>query len=442
METTVVRAADAITRSLDSEPPLSALVARHARLQSPHVGIVRRAVIERDSFLDEPFIPAARAEIGAAPHALFRYPVGGAATGGRHRSPQVALAAAIFEGYERYCLSSCLPSSFSIATHQELESQGRHALDLDLLGASSSLPRAMKSVPYRWTSVTDLFTDSEVLVPTQLVYLPYRLLEGEPWLRDPITTGTAAGSSMWAALARGLLEAVERDSAMLSHYVPEVRTPLSAHIDYFGDPAALVEDLQARGLTVDVNLIRSGAPAHSVAVRIVDPLERFPSQTFGTAASLNLEEAIDGALLEAATYRRARRLRASGGDSEPRPSADSIRSLQERADYWCATPRDTSLDRDWSTLRSDDEPLHLGDYSWRDLLEWCGTLPGGLLYADVTTEDVKALGVRVVRTVVPALQPMHLNEARSIQTERLIAVARSHGRSVACLSAMAPHPYL
>jgi hypothetical protein len=68
---------------------------------------------------------------------------------------------------------------------------------------------------------------------------------------------------------------------------------------------------------------------------------------------------------------------------------------------------------------------------------------GDILIADVTTPDVSALGLSVVKVIVPDLQPMHLSELRSSWTDRLLRFGCPPGtrRTPADLNPV-PHPFL
>jgi len=129
---------------------------------------------------------------------------------------------AIAEGLERYASCAYNEKQLRWATAQEL---GAEALDLDTVPRCS--PRELehsrcplvapdKQAPLRWVRGLSLHDGRMVWIPAVMVYLhiPYMSRGERFWL--PISTGCAAHTTLERALVGAICEVVERDSIALT----------------------------------------------------------------------------------------------------------------------------------------------------------------------------------------------------------------------------------
>ena len=131
---------------------------------------------------------------------------------------QVAQLKALAETVERYALGN-IPQKLPYTLYTEL---GCSAVDPFLwcsyLVNDPLVIQTMHQLPTCWTKAKNLFTNQEILVPAQLVYVPYTFRKGELMLRDPVSTGAAFGTSWEDAAKRGILECIERDAFMIRYF--------------------------------------------------------------------------------------------------------------------------------------------------------------------------------------------------------------------------------
>ncbi|HLJ88659.1 MAG TPA: YcaO-like family protein [Candidatus Angelobacter sp.] len=129
-----------------------------------------------------------------------------------------ALFLAAAEGLERYCACIYEESNFVVAAANDL---GDEALDLDTIPRCSEaelshpkcpLVRPRNNAPIRWVRGISLMTGKTKYLPVVMVYLfaGYASAAERFWL--PITTGCAAHESYASAILSGILEVVERDA--------------------------------------------------------------------------------------------------------------------------------------------------------------------------------------------------------------------------------------
>lgn len=442
----------AVTDLLGPEIPATVAAPFFRSLIDPAVGVVR-AVRQRDDWPhDEPKTIMYRAEL--MPTAAFSS--GGykmiPAEAGRSLDHDVAASGALFEAVERYCLSIYDAADLTISSHQDLLAAGVAALDPALLSDPRSVlaPGDVHSRRLAWTAARSLVDGSQRLVPAQLVYLPYQFLGGEPVLRDPLTTGCAAGTSIGPAVFRGLLEVVERDATMIRHY--RQLTPRRLDPAAFGSPelVGLVRDCERYRLEIELFDHSLDLPVPVIVARVRDRSGGTPAATFGSKAAFDAADAAVGAVLEAVTFRGPIRTRAKtarrvalGLLSDPQ----LVGSSSDRAFLWI-------------------QPEMAGRLGYLDAAEECGDLPSthraeatiadmvalvrhiahrhaDILICDVTTPDIREMGAVVVKVLVPGLQPLHMSEPDRRWTKRLLTFRRPEGEPVneRDLNPL-PHPFL
>lgn len=434
---------------LAPEIPLTVAAPYFQSLVDPAVGVVR-AVRQRDDWPhDEPKTIMYRAEL--MPTASFSS--GGYKTipaeAGRSLSHEVAAAAALFEAAERYCLSIYDRGSLRLASYAELAAAGIAAFDpAQLSEAQSSLaPANSGSIALAWTAATSLLDGADCLVPAQLVYLPYEFAEGEPVLRDPLTTGCAAGTSVGPAILRGLLEVVERDATMIRHYRQLTPRRLAPESFASRELNGLIRDCDRYRLEVELFDYSLDLPVPVVAARVRDRSGGIPAATFGSKASFDSVDAAIGALLEAVTFRGPIRQRAKTARKVAEglfANPQNVASSSERAFLWiqpemadrlgyldAATRPETVLPH---THRAEPQEADV-----TALVQYIAEHHGDILVCDVTTPDLREMGAVVVKVLVPGLQPMHLSEPHRRWTARMFTVQKPVGEDD--LNPL-PHPFI
>jgi ribosomal protein S12 methylthiotransferase accessory factor len=358
------------------EVPITVAAPYFGALIDPAVGIIR-AVRQRDDWPhDEPKTPMYRAEL--MPTSSFSS--GGYETfpaeAGRSLDHDTAKASAVFEAVERYCLSIYDAAGLTLASYDELGSVRKSALDPASLShcSSEALARGMRAARLAWTPARSLLSGLEVLVPAQLVYLPYVFLPGEPILRDPLTTGCAAGTAAGPAALRGLLEVVERDVTMIHHYrqlVPPRLIPSS-----FASPEVdrLVASCERYHLQVELFDYSLDLAVPVIVARVRDRSRRMPAMTFGSKAAFDPADAAAGALQEAITFRgpiRGRSKTASRAAARLLEDPGQVSSGSDRA--FSGSSRQWPMS--WAISTPQRRRHTFPGPAWRTSPRWCRPWP-------------------------------------------------------------------
>lgn len=318
----------------------------------------------------------------------------GPPAGGVGWEPEAAREAAVGEALERYAGAVCpLP----VVEEQE------RSLSLDRWSLFSDAQREQAAFPFeaayddgRFTAAWDLATNRRWAVPRALVGL------ADPAGRGVVTSsGLAAAPSRPQALLRATQEIVERDALMTTWNwsLPGRRMALAER------HATLVDRVGGRATAVDATPAYS---PHPVALVFGEVGRRGRRRiALGAACRDSWEAAVDKAFLE-----WAQGILFAGVWSEAHPGLgydrpSDVRTFEDHAAYYTAHPDQWDLTPLAATAagptgaRPPDGPPGLAGL--------VGGLTGAgvrLLYRDLTTPDVAAVGVAVVRVMSPDLVPI------------------------------------
>lgn len=344
-----------------------------------------------------------------------------------------ARGAALGEAVERYC-GNLVPPGLRVACFDALYSHGWEALDPSGLALFSPAQYAERGFPFcpftgetvtAWTGAHDLTTGRTVLVPASLVYLNVRDV---PATNPLVYAGIAAGPSPASAQLAALHEIVERDATAIWWAAggPTLR---------IRDADAVVaefDDIHADERIVRILAVPNQFDLPVVVAFVQDQHRRLIG--FGTACHPDARRAARKALTEAFGL-----LEVAADLSDPRsPLWDAyhrkllpnglfrpFRADRAYADSYRRDFRDLAdlpavaqlyldprmQDRPLARLRAEDGTVGF-DQLDRTLDHSPGrTLDDALarfrdaglraLSVDVTTDDVAAAGLRVVRVIAP-----------------------------------------
>jgi ribosomal protein S12 methylthiotransferase accessory factor len=440
--------------ALLADDPFTSVADALERLEgavSPLAGVVMRTVSATHT-TDEASLPNCAAELCSARRML------GAPTvewgSGAHPDPARARAAAIGEALERYSAMFVPRELVRITTARELKAKAvppsRFALFHPTQLTMSRFPCSPFTEDTRTAFVEGVsLTDGEpVYLPAELVYLA----RPAPSLR-PVAYSTSSGlacapTPVEGALAAAL-EVVERDAVMLA-WKCALSLPL---FDWSNDAGLVSLDRRFFGRSGLRFAVLDGSRFLDVPVAIA-VVHGTPGSgaalAMGAGSAATIGEAWLKALAEG--FGVYRWLRTQTADTPAQSEPDTIESFDDHMRYFAADERaelaaflDASEER---TATRDVRPLE-GDKPRQQLDTLLRRLGahGITAYAvDVTSPDVRSLGLAVVRVVVPELCALDASHrARFLGGRRLYTAAHQAGflaapLQVSELNAL-PHPF-
>ncbi len=260
----------------------------------------------------------------------------------------------------------------------------------------------------RWVDGLNLHTEDAAKLPAEFVHYP----PATERFRPSITTGLGLGNGGCGAVLSGLYEVIERDAAVLAWYSTFEPLGLDVDDERYADleARARVADLQVTPLLLTQDL---DVPVVAVAVH----RDTWPRLALGTAANLDADAASRSALAEA--LQNWMELRGMGAEDAASASGaighfaefpDEIRSF--------VTP-DTSVPS--ASVGPDANPT--GREELAAVLDRVEDVDLTAYAAPTTTRDLRNIGFRAVRVLVPGAQPLFFDEpyfgdrARAIPVE-------------------------
>lgn len=424
-------------------------------LVDPRVGIVHHVEeVKRDAGAPEFFHFAATAcDTGAFSRQHNFHNTGGASV-----SRERGVAKAVGEAVERYCaalydvdslpLFSATNAPFS---HVPPAAFALHSPEQYSAAGFPWVPFTDRTM-VRWTAGVDLVSGSSTMVPAAMVYVPYAYYRGtgDAPIVQPISTGLACHSTPQAAALAGLCEVIERDAFTIVWQ--SMLAPPQIRVETLPDrPYDLVQRFERTGSKVSLFDITLDHGIPTILSVLGSTAPEKPALVFAAACSPNAETAAISALEELAHTRRYsqqildRMTRLELGDDYLNV-VDQLDHLNLYCDH-----RNTHLARFLfaSARRVDfDELLDRAAAPHEDALSAIvGAIQGighQVVVVDLTTPDVRELGLTVVRCLVPGFHPLFMgHRIRALGGRRLWDVPRTLGYPE--LSGgrdnPAPHPY-
>jgi ribosomal protein S12 methylthiotransferase accessory factor len=375
------------------------------------IGLIRKVITRRPDPGDPPvFTAASRGFHKGISAEADRLAVDGGAIA---LSEDHARLAAICEGIERYCLFAGDPASFLVDSYANLSRRFTllHSSACPLFHPSQypdvGYDSFEETTPLAWTWGVSLFRQKPLLVPADLIYLGNKHDAGEAVLCNPISTGAACGVSYADAVVRGIYEVVERDAFMImwlnQHPCPRLRISPASKLGRL-----LQSHFKTTNLSHEFIWMTNDLAIHACMAILLEGERGARRAYVGLAAHLDPQQAAQKALMEAYEV-RLYLLRSHKTMPVVRDTTE-ITDIHRHAYYYAQGDRTSMLD--FLLQNSNEVPLDELENTSQghpaaDLqicLEKCAQAGEEVIVADLTQEEIRSLGLRVVRVIMPGMQ--------------------------------------
>jgi len=342
-----------------------------------------------------------------------------ARNGGAGLTRDGALAATIGEAIERYCSNFYDRREFVFSSYDNLKVEAVRPKCFPLFSDNQYGTPGFPFAPFTaasaicWTWGYSLVERRCKLVPAALVYLPYAYQSGESFIGPSTSTGLACACSLEEAILLGLYECIERDAFTIMWLnalpmpVVDMRPGDSNVVRLFWDKFA------PEGIEYYVCNISSDIGVPTFYTLAIGASTEGTLACVGSATRLDGEAAIQKTLVECAQGRpylryvmRKERNWSCGDDFR------NIQSFDDHGRLYSSMPElipNLLFVKDGKP-QSISEVENLSTGSALGDIETCvGKLAQNgfdVLAVDLTTRDVASVGFRVVRVLVPGLQPL------------------------------------
>ncbi len=366
---------------------------------------------------------------------------------------KLALVKVLGEALERYSLDIYKPKIVAKGSITEISKLGQYLKPLrispfsvrQLKQRENSKFVIRNSSKFSWSEAVFLNKNKKILIPSQLISFNHSLIDGEPEIMPINSTGTAFGLTFDEALYRALCEAIERDAFVISYLnkLPSPRIDLKSLNDTKIDK---ILDILGRyklevfvlDLTMDIGIPVFGA-------LVIDKTGLGPAISLGLKAGWETKNCIIGAIEESLMTRSW--IRDKSFYINPKSKkVIKIENIEQRALLWFPTQMIEHLNfwlKNKNIIRIDTKKK--SDNKLEKTLKSLIDNGMNIIYKDITPKVIKNAGFFVIRTLIPELQPLYLNEKyKFLGSKRLYDVPPKLGftkKNEAGLNKV-PHPFL
>lgn len=279
--------------------------------------------------------------------------------------------------------------------------------------------------PIGWVTGYSLTRAIPILVPAFAVYQPYRSMAGEAAVVQQITTGMACGSTLEEAILAAICEVVERDAAMLMWL--QTRRPSKVVVTRGKNSCLASRALSSFGVLAQYVTILDVTTDISIPsyVAVWDgPIDKNQGAVFASCGSLSPERAVVGALTELAQSLMWVGSLLDNQEHLPDPRVEEMSRITDHV-LWPMRPEVRplfafTLSSERSVSVSDRPDVSSPDVL--DCIQKCVDLVGAqgleVIVIDVTSPDIRELGLHVVRVIIPGAQPLFFGTGLHRLSER------------------------
>jgi ribosomal protein S12 methylthiotransferase accessory factor len=408
------------------------------RAISPYTGIVR-SVDECLQATSDPRHFRVACEVGRGKALLGPSLEHLSGIGGAGLTRAQAAAAAVGEALERYAATYVPHERLVVASAQELGEDAAAPERFALFSARQYQQRGFPFEPFTaqtrvpWVAGYSLPDRRPAWLPAELVFLGNAVSAGGARIGYATSSGMACAERTDEALVRGLCEALERDAFMIvwASRLSLPRLEWSADERLSALDRSLFAPAGLRYVAIDLSAFHR-LPSVLGVVRA--PLGCAGALGVGAGTAATMERAWWKALSEAFAARAAGVKLALLDAREPDAGGLSLASFEDHIRYYADESRagaSTFLDASRERVPVAAVPLLEGSSATEQVEALCGRVEaaGSSAYAvDVTSPDVRELGLTVVKVLTPELCSLDVHHrARFLGGGRLYRAAAALG---------------
>lgn len=229
---------------------------------------------------------------------------------GKGMSKRAAKAGAILEGIELWSAEKPHPDSkwaYMDSTRIRMAFPEVNALSHDMFTLARAAP-VYPATPIPWESVMDVFRETEIMVPSDMIWLTHRVVPPFHYFQSS-SNGLAAGVSYQDALLQAVYELAERDGWALSEYLRDETGLWPDRISFDCPLTSEIEDclaaLAQAGVYPFLFDLSNDMQVPVFGCTVIDPSDNSPGIFSGYGCSLNSSTAMRRAITEACQARVA-----------------------------------------------------------------------------------------------------------------------------------------
>ena len=344
---------------------------------------------------------------------------------------KIAMTSCLAEALERYCMSYIPPEEIVKEKKKNLSEENIFD-DFFLYSKAQYKKYTMFLDPntqeIEWTKIYSITSNQEFKYwPASLIYLPFDL--NNP-VAETTSTGMAAGNSLEECIQSGLLELIERDALMIN-FMQRLNPP-EIDIDTIkGDNKELIERIKQE-YNIKIYKLYSDMNVPIYLSIIYKGDKKKIHYGIGACANLSSDYAINKSLKECLfTYFYSLNIM-----DVRQKDADNIKTLYEHFLYYQGDNFDKLL-FDSKKIKYRKETSNFDK-----IIKSLKKNNIEVYYKELTTEDIKNTGIKVVKVIAPGL--IDLNKSHlypRLGAERFFTVPKKLGLKYNKKITDMPHPF-
>lgn len=356
-----------------------------------------------------------------------------------------AAVKAVGEAVERYCSAFFSYQDLPVCAFADLPGPAPHPDTFALYrpeqyaGDVIAWRPFTADTPVSWTTGVSLCSGEQVYVPAAMVYVPFHYqMDRETPICQPISTGLAAGGSFAEAALSGICEAIERDAFTIT-WQARLTQPRLALDSLPASSRDRVNRFTTVGLRVEIMDITTDLGVPTMFTVAIGERASSPALAVSAATDPRPEVALNKSLDELAHTRKFARqvmdytpalpVDVAGGHPEVLDQKHHLR-------FYCPQPARSFAEFAWVSpterpfVESGPDPSESAASRLDGVVARLANAGLEPIACDLTTPDVAALGLSVVRVVVPGLHPLFMGHRnRALGGRRLYEVPERLGLS-------------
>jgi ribosomal protein S12 methylthiotransferase accessory factor len=381
-------------------------------------------------------------------------------SGGASIFRDIAISKSIGEAVERYSSAIFDIDSLPLSSYNEADFPCVHPDSFALYSEDQYSREDFRFVPFttdtpvKWTEMTDILKSERVFLPAAAVYMPYYYYQGtgDSPILQPISTGLACHGSFEKAAISAISEVIERDAVMICWQaqlsMPQIRIETLSDSNY-----EIVKRLEKNGSKVVMLDITMDHGVPTILSVLVSDNPESPALIFAGAADPDPERAVCKSLEELPHTRRycSRLMKYSPTFQAEFPDHANVADQAEHLHFYCDHNNAHYADFIFKSTKRKafDEINSLVEESTKatlyNLLQSLNNIGEIVYLKDLTSVDVKELGLHVIRAVLPGFQRLSMGYInRQLGGERLWIISQKlgfKGINKETGDNPAPHPY-
>ena len=268
---------------------------------------------------------------------------------------------------------------------------------------------------FRWTEAKSINDKRKYFIPCQAIYLSYQRIKEEPVIYPSISTGAAGHTALGSAILGGIYEILERDAFMI-YYLNRIkpnRYDLTSSKNL--RVRAFLEIAQRYHLEIFSLETKTDLNIPTVTTIVIDRSGLGKAVSVGLKSHLDVENAIIGSISEAfhtRTWIREAYIQNPKNITRKQLLDDS--SIKNRGLFWYLPESISKLDffvKNLEIVKINPKNTKLGvDSQLQKLSQILNKKGYKIFYKDITSKYFRGMPLKVVKVIIPGMQPMYLNE--------------------------------